>query len=89
VSGVQLSVALSCLTTVRLMLTFNSEMEVECEAISTSSSLSKVGDLVDLALSPRANHPEFLPLLKKSETDSKRRQGAEKIRGRGLGKGPC
>ena len=59
------------------MLTFNSEMEVECEAISKSSLVSEVGDLVDFALSRRANHREFLPLLKKSETASKERQGAE------------
>jgi hypothetical protein len=60
------------------MLTFNSEMEVECEAIRKSSSVFQLGNLVDFALSRRANHREFLLLLKKSETAGKRRQGARK-----------
>jgi hypothetical protein len=62
-----------------LILTFNSEMEGEWEAINKSSSVSKVGNLMDFALSSRANHREFLPLLKKSEAAGKRRQGARKI----------
>ena len=81
VSGVQLSVALSSLTTLWSILTFNSEMEGEWEAINKSSSVSKVGNLVDFALTRRANHREFLPLLKKSEVAGKRRQGARKIQG--------
>jgi hypothetical protein len=63
VSGVQLSVALSSLTTFSFIVTFNSEMELEREAISNSSSVSKVGNLVDFALRLGANHREFLPPL--------------------------